>query len=161
MPSDCSSPLTGAAAGAVDSADSLEARCLALRLIGCLAPLAADVAHVQELVVRAAMEAEGPQELRHAPLAANVLCHVSPLPLSPFCPSLSASSRQVPFHLSSHRKICTALLALPPSSVFPLLASSSIPHFPLFLFYPFSPPSLSPFLFPPSLHCSPHPTPPP
>ncbi|CAI5963015.1 unnamed protein product [Closterium sp. NIES-64] len=51
------------AAGAVDSIDSLEARCLALRLIGCLAPLAADVAHVQELVVRAAMEAEGQQEV--------------------------------------------------------------------------------------------------
>ncbi|CAI5505787.1 unnamed protein product, partial [Closterium sp. Naga37s-1] len=51
------------AAGALDSVDSLEARCLALRLIGCLAPLAADVAHVQELVVRAAMEAEGQQEV--------------------------------------------------------------------------------------------------
>ncbi|CAI5983432.1 unnamed protein product [Closterium sp. NIES-65] len=43
--------------------DSLEARCLTLRLIGCLAPLAADVAHVQELVVRAAMKAEGQQEV--------------------------------------------------------------------------------------------------
>ncbi|CAI5505776.1 unnamed protein product [Closterium sp. Naga37s-1] len=64
MQSDSPSPPSSLAAGALDSVDSLEARCLALRLIGCLAPLAADVAHVQELVVQAAMEAEGQQEVR-------------------------------------------------------------------------------------------------
>ncbi|CAI5523115.1 unnamed protein product [Closterium sp. Naga37s-1] len=90
-----------------------DARCLALRLIGCLAPLAADVAHVQELVVRAAMEAEGQQELSLRP-------HSSVLSLPP--------SSSIPLlHLYSSR------LSLPRlSPLFPSFPPSTQRHAALF-----------------------------
>ncbi|CAI5505988.1 unnamed protein product [Closterium sp. Naga37s-1] len=127
------------AAGAVDSIESLEARCLALRLIGCLAPLAADVAHVQELVVRAAMEAEGQQE---PPVLPSLVSRFPPLPqpgpslstlpcLTPSSITLSSllASRPLPF-LPSHPNLHAAILhsksslSLPLHPSFPLQLSS-------------------------------------
>ncbi|CAI5505780.1 unnamed protein product [Closterium sp. Naga37s-1] len=104
------------AAGAVDSVDSLESRCLALRLIGCLAPLAADVAHVQELVVRAAMEAEGQQEVSEgsggrgrkrgirgsrSSITLSSLLASRPLPFLPSHPNLHAATLHPNLHAAT------------------------------------------------------------
>ncbi|CAI5493136.1 unnamed protein product [Closterium sp. Naga37s-1] len=117
----------------------VDARCLALRLIGCLAPLAADVAHVQELVVRAAMEAEGQQEVskggrregeegkggirgsRSSPCGHIPLCCLCPLhPQSPFFTSIP---RVFPFPASlpySPPSLPPLFLFPPPSALFAL-----------------------------------------
>ncbi|CAI5493833.1 unnamed protein product [Closterium sp. Naga37s-1] len=102
MPSDSPSPPSSHAAAALDSVDPFEARCLALRLIGCLAPLAADVAHVQELVGRAAMEAEGQQECS----VLSVLC----MP----CMRLTIPSPSLAVPRPSHTSLpCSAVSSFP------------------------------------------------
>ncbi|GJP33552.1 hypothetical protein CLOM_g18079 [Closterium sp. NIES-68] len=78
VPQSSPAPPSSHAASAVEPLDALQSRCLALRLIGCLAPLAAGVAHVQEMVVRAMMGAEGREERHAALFALTFLCDVSP-----------------------------------------------------------------------------------